>query len=81
MISRSISSRSIDSITNVLTMPAPGAACIVTSTLPKKIEKSLAIVGPSLTELIWNKPPFGDVFKDPEVIDQSCGTPLDRSTE
>ena len=70
--SQSISSKSSDSRIKLLTIPVPGAAFVVTETLPKKMYFVLLIVGASVDVLIVNSAPL-DPYESvvPSASDQS----------
>jgi hypothetical protein len=55
--SQSISSRSSDSRMKLLMMPVPGAALVVTETLPKKIYLEELMVGASVAVLMTKLAP------------------------
>lgn len=65
---QSISSRSSDSMTILLTMPVPGAILMTTSALPKKKFHGVWMVGESPCPLMVNSAPLGPVLTVPAVI-------------
>jgi hypothetical protein len=78
--SQSISSRSSDNRMKLLTIPVPGAACVVTVTFPKNMYLLLLIVGASVAVLIVNSAPF-DPYEIvvPASSDQSELAPFVKS--